>query len=178
MQLSRNVAKASVIALIILMLSVLMTIQVEAQTAVTNMRDSGSIPLPTGVTPDITLDTIASISFRPNPVGIGQPLLVNLWMHPALHGSRYFKGYKVTFTKPDGTTDIKVVDSYQADATAWFEYVVDQVGTWTIKFDFLGGYFQAGNYTAVPGAFVGAGPFNFPQSVYYKPSSDGPFDLT
>jgi len=30
----------------------------------------------------------------------------------------------------------------------------DQVGTWTIKFKFPGGYYPAGNYTADPGAVM------------------------
>jgi hypothetical protein len=84
----------------------------------------------------------------------------------------------VTFTKPDGTTDKVVVNSYQADTTAWFEYIVDHVGTWKVKFDFPGGYFPAGNYTAAEGAFIGPGPFSFTQSVYYKPSSTAEQTLT
>ena len=157
---------------------------VEAQTVVpagvtpTNVQSSGSVPLPSGVTPDVTIDTIATLSFTPNPIGVGQTLLVNLWLHPATHTSRYLVGYTVTFTKPDGTTDQKVVNSYQADTTAWFNYQVDQVGIWKVKFDFPGGYFPAGNYSAAPGAFTGPGPFSFTQSVYYKPSSDGPYNLT
>ncbi len=179
-----STAKTTAIILFVLMvLTTISTILVEAQTTLpqgvtpTNVQSSGSLLLPSGVTADVTLESIAHMSFRPNPVGVGQPILFNLWMQPPLHGSRYFKGYTVTFTKPDGTKDTKVVDSYQADASAWFEYAVDQVGTWKIKFEFPGGYFPAGNYTAAPGAFVGYGPFNFQQSVYYKPSSDGPYDL-
>ena len=82
----------------------------------------------------------------------------------------------MTFTKPDGTTDtIGPMDSYQGDTTAWFEYVVDQVGTWKIKFDFLGGYFPAGNYTVV-GYYAGQ-VLNALLSIYYKPSSNGPYEF-
>ena len=60
-------------------------------------------------------------------------------MQPPIHVTHYFKAAMVvTLTKPDGTTaTVGPITSYQGDATAWFEYVMDQVGTWKIKFDFL-----------------------------------------
>ena len=145
-------------------------------TAQTNLRDGGSIPLPSGVTPDITLDTIAHLSFRPNPIGVGQTILVNLWLEPPTHVSRFFKeAFKVTMTKPDGTTVIVgPLSSYVGDSTGWFENTMDQVGNWTIKFDFLGAYYPQGNYTSYA-AF--AGNLSATQSVYYKPSFDGPRTL-
>jgi len=59
------------------------------------------------------------------------------------------------------------MDSYLADATAWFEWIADEVGEWTLKFEFPGGYFPAGlvweprnnNYV------------NYTESVYYRPAS-------
>jgi hypothetical protein len=149
-----------------------------AQTEYTNMQEGGSIPLPSGVTPDSTVDTIAHISFRPNPVEVGQPVLVTMWLNPPIHVSRYFKGYTVTITDPDGDEEVIVKDSYRADTTSWFELVPDKVGTWTLKFEFLGGYFPPGNYTVYPGAWQGAQIVSFPSSVYYKPSTDGPYNLT
>ncbi len=178
----------ALIIIVLMMASVLpmamFTQPVKAQTTLpagvtpTHVQSSGSIPLPAGVTPDVTLDTLAALSFTPNPIGVGQPLLVNVWLHPPTHGSRYLSDYTVTFTKPDGTTDTKVVNSYEADTTAWFNYYPDEVGTWQIKFDFLGGYFPAGNYTGDPFSLIGAGPFSFTQSLYYKPSHDGPYNFT
>ena len=175
MQTFRKLAKTTVtIALILFIASTTLTgTTVQAQT---NLRDGGSTPLPSGVTPDVTLDTISHMSFRPNPIGVGQSLLVNLWLQPPSHVSRFFKeNFKVTLTKPDGTTDvIGPLSSFFGDSTAWFEYVPDQAGTWKLKFDFLGAYFPAGNYTSYA-AFAGA--LNAQQSCYYKPSSDGPRDL-
>ena len=182
--LTNSISKTKIttaIVLILLMASVTlmaMPVQpVKAQTS-TNMQDNGSVQLPSGVTADETYETIAHMSFRPNPIGLGQPLLVNIWLQPPLHVVRYFgEAYLVTFTKPDGTTDtIGPLSSYLGDATAWFEYTVDQVGTWKLKFDFLGGYFPAGNYTT-PGSFQHGAIVSFPNSVYYKPDSDGPYDL-
>ena len=184
----------AIIVTVLLMASItLMTMPVQpvkAQVALTpevalrypeQIRDSG-VPLPPGVTPSLTLDTHPFLSFRPNPVGLGQTIIVNIWLTPALYPSRYHEGYTVTITKPDGTKDTIVKDSYFADATAWFDYTVDQVGTWTLKFDFPGGYYPSGIYCrpgseAPPGITgVGAGTttdryWNFTESVYYKPSS-------
>jgi len=143
-------------------------------------REGGSIPgaIPSGVTPDVIESTRAFLSFSPNPIGIGQALLVNVWMNPALHVSRYFKDFKITITKPDGHTEVVTKDSYRADTTAWFEYTPDQAGEWTLKFDFPGGYFPAGNYTVYEGAFLGAQTWNFTKSTYYQPSSTGEQKLT
>ncbi len=150
---------------------------VESQqtTTYTNMQEGGSVPLPSGVTANLTLDTIPHMSFRPNPVGVGQNVLINLWIQPPLHVARYFKdAFKVTMTAPDGTQTSKTTSSYRADSTAWMEFAPDKVGNWTLKFDFLGAYFPAGNYTIYQGAFFydpNNPVVNFPTSVYYKPSS-------
>src|SRR5665647_1485576 len=142
----------------------------QAQTSYKNLQDGGSIPLPTGVTADHVEETRAFLSFSPTTIGVGQSLLVNVWLNPALHVSRYFRDYTITFTKPDGTTEVFKKDSYRADTTAWLEYKPDQVGSWTVKFVFPGGYFPAGNYTVYSGAFIGAQVWNFIESTYYLPS--------
>src|SRR4030067_2740620 len=80
MQLSRNMAKASVITIVLLMaiFSLMANAPANAQTTYTNMQEGGSMPLPSGVTPGETYPTISYISFRPNPVGLNQPILINL----------------------------------------------------------------------------------------------------
>ena len=99
-------------------------------------------------------------------------------MQPPTHVSRYLTGLTVTLTKPDGTTDtIGPLSTYYGDATAWFEYTVDQVGTWKIKYDFPGAYFPAGNYTVPEDAYAGGQRLNAPLSIYYRPSSDGPYEF-
>jgi hypothetical protein len=175
---TRNLAKTTAIALVLLMASVmLMAVPAQAQTY-TNVQEGGSIQLPSGVTPDFSVGTNSFLSFRPSPVGMGQSILVNVWVEPPIHVSRYMNGYKVTITKPDGTQDFKELTSYRGDSTAWFEYAVDQVGTWKIKFDFPGAYFPAGNYTVPEGTAVYM-PRNveFTESCYYKPSSTSEEEL-
>lgn len=150
----------------------------KAQTTYTNMQDAGSIPLPPGVTPNVKVKTIACLSFRPNPVGVGQTILVNMWTLPAIHAARYISDYTVTITKPDGTQEAIKRDSYRADATSWFEYTPNQVGTYKLKFDFLGAYWPAGNYSVEPGAWIGGQVVNFQNSVYHEPSSSPELTLT
>jgi hypothetical protein len=174
MKLAKKLKTAIVFSIILLM--AFETGSSMPVTAQTNLRDGGSIPLPSGVTPDVILDTIAHMSFRPNPVGIGQSILINVWLQPPSHVSRYFKdSFQITLTKPDGTRMVTIKSSYVGDSTSYLDYTVDQVGNWTVKFDFLGAYFPPGNYTSYA-AF--AGNLSATQSVYYKPSSDGPRTIT
>ncbi len=184
MKKTSNKNKIAAIAIVLLMASVLLTLYApaQAQDEYENMQEGGSIRLPPGVTPDLTAVTKAYLSFRPNPVGVGQTILVNMWTSPALHVSRYHTDYTITITDPDGNEDVVTLDSYRADATGWFEYVVDQVGTWTLKFEFLGGYFPPGNYTIYEGAWEtrrqqGDVVFEFTESCYYTPSSTAEQEL-
>ena len=174
----KNKTKLIAAATLIILMATSMTavLSVNAQTELPR-QEGGSIPLPAGVTPDLRLETIPHMSFRPNPVGVDQKVLVNLWMQPPLHVSRYFTDYTLTITDPDGKKTVKTMDSYRADATAWYEFKPDKIGTWKLKFDFPGAYFPAGIYTIYQGAFFGAGDVPFPQSVYYEPSSTDEVDL-
>jgi hypothetical protein len=142
----------------------------------TNMQDGHGIPLPAGVTPDASIKTSLGLSVSPNPIGVNQMLLVNMWINPPVVNARFLTGYMITFTKPDGTTEkVGPIASYQGDATAWFEYKVDQVGTWKIRFDFPGNYYPAGNYTS--GQLAGFSSygqvFSYPKSSYYEPNTTG-----
>ncbi len=83
-------------------------------------------------------DFKAALSFRPNPVGLGQPILVNLWVSPPGATADTQHNYTVTFTKPDGTKHVVTMNSYMYDSTAWFEYTPDQVGTWKLQFTYPG----------------------------------------
>ncbi len=187
MKITSNIAKAIAIAFVFLMTLIAL---VQAQPSYlgpqgygyytgTNIRDSGSlVNIPSGVTPDMTVTTTAFLSFRPNPVGVGQTIIVNMWLDPGPSVTRYFRDFKVTFTKPDGTTETKTLNSYQADSTAWFEYVVDQTGSWKLKFDFQGAYFPPGNYTMPAGTSSAGFTENYPKSVYYKPTGTKEQTLT
>ncbi len=143
----RKTTIATAIVLALLMTSLIplsSTIQpVKAQLSKTQ-PNSG--PIPAGVTPNATVTSGAYLSFRPNPVGLGQSVLVNMWITPAPEAMRMFLDFKVTITKPDATVETRTLNSYTDDGTAWFEYTPDQTGTWKFKFDFPGTFFPAGNY--------------------------------
>ena len=177
MHLTRNIGKATVMSLILLTASVmLMTFQpVNAQIA-TTQPVSG--PLPSGVAVDFTSPTTTFLSFRPTLVGVGQSVLVNMWISPALASNNRLlpKAFYVTITKPDGDKDTRTLDSEPATGATWFEFSPDQVGEWTIKVDFLGTYYPAGRYlngyivTNTSGTAYG--------SCYYTPSSTSAQKLT
>ena len=172
----------STIALTFLLLSSIMLIMLSSQSVIAqpSAEQPTSGPLPSGVTPDVTINTQARISVRPATVGVGQTFLVNIWTNPGTHIERFHPDYKVTITKPDGEVSVVTIDSYCADATAWFEWIADEVGEWKLKFEFQGTYFPAGLYyqgviypdlDAIGSYTVGmfSGPSEL-DSVYYMPS--------
>ena len=127
MQFSINKTKNTAAIIIFLLMASITLIEMpvqpaEAQLAATQ-PSSGS--LPSGVTADFTVATIAYMSIRPAVVGLGQTFIVNLFPIPAPNAARKFKDFKVTITKPDTTTEVVTMDSYVADGTAWFEYIAN-----------------------------------------------------
>ena len=84
------------------------------------------------------IETLAYISINPNPIGVGQTLLVNVWFTPSIPSGPVFEGLTVTFTKPDGTKDI--IGPFETEpwgtAANWFEYKPDQDGTWQYQLRF------------------------------------------
>ncbi len=142
----------------------------------TSQPFSGSMP--SGVTANYTAKSYAALSFRPNPVGVNQQILINFWVAPAPGANRMFLDLTLTITKPDGTTETIKKNSYPADGTAYVEYTVDQVGEWKLKMEFPGTYMPAGRYlngeviTATTGGTV------YADSVYMQPSSTPEQTLT
>ena len=150
---------------------------------------SWNTTVPTGVTPSISVPTEAFMSITPYPVGINQTVLVNIWMEPPTNTNRYYSGFYVNITKPDGTTEtVGPLNSYLGDSTAYFTYTVNQLGDWKFQFSFAGNYFPPGwyfqgvvypSYAAIPPALIAAinpaflafsGPIQL-QDAYYKPST-------
>ncbi len=85
----------------------------------------------------------AMMSLRPYPaIGIGQQMLVNAWVTPPPFTDRdFYKNFDFTITKPDGTKAYEFSLDSEGPGTVWWEFYFDQLGTWTIKFDFPGDYF-------------------------------------
>ncbi len=94
--------------------------------------------------------------------------MVNIWLTPSTANFKHYSDYQVTITKPSGEQQVVTIDSYLGDATAWFEWIADEVGTWTLEFNFPGGYFPAGNYTVEQRGRSATTEEEY--SVYYRPS--------
>ena len=85
-------------------LTIMPSLPVTAQPSATQPTGGA---LPSGVTPDARIETISHLSLRPDPVGLGQTFLVNVWLQPPVHAQRMFNdAFTVTITKPDETTDV------------------------------------------------------------------------
>jgi hypothetical protein len=177
MQTSINKTKATaVITIVLLMASLAMAeMSVKPVTADQNITVNGTSrsfpgvpnlgPLPAGVTPAYTFVSEAYLSFSPNPIGVGQQLLVNVWTSPGMYHAFYMQGYTVYIQKPDGTQiTVGPFDSYMGDASAWFTYVPDQVGTYKFKFESPGTYMPAGSYVDSP---TGQAYVSLPLGVNY-----------
>jgi hypothetical protein len=170
---SKNKAIATIIAVILLMSSAVLVMNNKPVNAAAGDTQVAG-PLPEGVTPSVQVETIAYLSFRPNPVGVGQTVLVNVWL-PPIHVARNFTdAYVVTITDPDGNKEVKTLSSYPGDATSWFEFAPDEAGTWKLKFEFIGTYFPE-QITPDGGIFA---PSVHLDSAYYKPSSTPELNLT
>lgn len=162
---------AILITILLVTSAILIVIPSEPVNAQLAQQQPISGPLQSGITVDVQAETKAYLSFRPNPVGLNQPFLINMWITPAPSANRFYPDYKLTITKPDGTQDIITMDSYVADGTAWLEYIADQLGEWKLKWEFPGVYFPAGRYFEgeVINATTGGSVYN--QAVYCSPAS-------
>lgn len=89
--------------------------------------------------------TYAFLSAAPNPVGIGQNVLIVMWVdllpRNAYNSSQvataYWKGYTLEITKPDGTTEKMVSDSDPV-ASHYVNYVPAMTGNYTLQFTYPG----------------------------------------
>ena len=141
-------------------------------------------PLPAGVTPANSYPSQAFIGVSPSPVGVQQQILINVWTSPGMYHAFYMQGYYVNIIKPDGTTEeLGPVNSYMGDATFWWVYTVNQVGTWQFQFVSPGTYMPAGAYTDSPTgqAFIALPstvPYLLGASVYYEPSTTPWYNIT
>jgi hypothetical protein len=174
-------AKTAAVIVVGLLLASVMMIALPVQSAEGQLaaeQPYQTATIPAGVTPDAIMTTVASLSFRPNPIGVNQLLLVNFWTTPALASNQRYmpQADKITITKPDGTQDVRIMDSEPATGANYFEMIPDQVGEWTFKFEFLGVYFPAGGY--YNGKIVTNSSGLQYGSAFYKPSATEEQTLT
>jgi hypothetical protein len=98
------------------------------------------------------VQTTASVSVEPNPIGVGQVA----WIHKSItplppSSSETFSGYTLTITKPDGTV---IVEGPYASAV--HEHLPssvlkpDIVGTYTLSLSYSGQYFASQDVNYLP----------------------------
>ncbi len=141
----------------------------------------GPTTVPSGQTPDYTIYPLAFLSVSPNPIGVNQELLVNMWITFPSGEGKYMTGYTVNITKPDGTTELVQLKSYVADGTSWFSYKVTQVGEWKFQFSFAGEWFPAGYWMDGQYSPTRTGNFSnaiFNPSVFVAPAQSPVTTLT
>ncbi len=127
----------------------------------------GPTTIPSGQTADFTISDLAFLSVSPNPIGVGQTALVNMWITFPSGEGKYMNGYKVTITHPDGHVEEVNLKSYVADGTSWFQFVPQVAGEFKFKFSFAGEYFPAGYYRDGKYSTTRTGDF---ASAIYNPS--------
>ena len=142
-------------------------------------------PAPAGVTEDMMVPTEIILMIRPNPIGLNQEFLANIWTVRAPGSQRAFLGYEITITKPSGATTSFTMDSFVADGTAWFPWIADEVGDWTIQVKFPGNWLPAGFYVdgervnaSGTSGFFGTGGTQYDEGVYVEPSESPIITLT
>jgi len=104
-------------------------------------------------TPPWQIPTTAYINVAPNPVGVGQPVLVVVWLDRTPSGATEtnnikFHNFKITITKPDNTVETQTIGTItDPTSSAYFSYTPDQVGTYQIVFNYPGeNYTWSGSY--------------------------------
>ena len=96
------------------------------------------------------LPTHAFINVSPNPVGVNEPALIVVWLERVIQGADItndirFEGYVLTITKPDGNTvTVNWPIVFDTTSSAYTVYVPDQVGTYTLEFNFPGQVYDFG----------------------------------
>ena len=102
------------------------------------------VPLANAHTPKWSIQPYLYIHVAPNPVGVGQQTSILMFTTWTLPGADYyddirFHDFKLTITKPDGTTEVKnypvVTDSR---GLIFFSYTPTQVGTYSLLLEYPG----------------------------------------
>jgi len=102
------------------------------------------LPNTSAHTPAWTIPTYAYVTAVPNPIGVGQYTTIVMWVDqnpPAGSGTSgpRWEGYKLDITKPDGTKEtIGPMLCTSSVGSQPYNYIPDQVGTYTIVFSWPG----------------------------------------
>jgi hypothetical protein len=103
-----------------------------------------ALPPANAHTPAWNVPTFAYIHVSPNPVGVGQSVIVNFWLDKIFDGATInndwrFHNYNLTIVKPDGKAETTIFDYVSETGSQIYTHLTpDQVGTYTLIFSFPG----------------------------------------
>lgn len=93
------------------------------------------------------LNTAAFCTVEPNPVGVGQGVLVTFWVQPELPvATDIFHNVTVTITTPDHTTETRTMETY-THGMNYFTYTPVKTGNYSFVVSYPGEYFASNNVT-------------------------------
>ena len=101
------------------------------------------IPSANAHSPPWQIPTFAYIAATPNPIGIGQTAAVGMWLTNVFDGETVnndyrFHNFKITVTAPNGDIKTQTFDIATADSFVTYYLTPDQVGTYTLAFNYPG----------------------------------------
>jgi hypothetical protein len=125
-------------------------------------------------TPAWQIPTYAYVIPGTNPIGVGQPVNIIMWLDAVIAGARptndiRFRNYNLTITKPDGTTETHIFDVIQDTTSSQsYTFTPSAVGNYTLTFTFPG---QTYTWTTPLPSFFGPPTPNDYTNDTYLPSS-------
>ena len=145
-----NKSIVTTIALVIILMGILLTSTMKPANAAT-----------------LEIDTYLFVMATPDPVGINQQIQVSFQLDKisptavGASGGDHFEGFRVTITRPDGTTETK--GPYEAWSTSGFFFITTptQIGEYSFQASF-------------PGQYVNTTLFDY----YFKPSNSPTITVT
>ncbi len=138
-----------------------------------------AIPTANAHTPPWTLPTHSYVTASPNPVGVGQQMIIVFWVDKVpptaigAYGDRW-DGWTVEITKPDGTKETKGPFTSDPVGGGYTLYVPTALGTYTFVAKFpeqkaqVGPISPAGYRVSAPNL----GPLDFVNDTYSASTSD------
>ena len=131
-------------------------------------------PTTSAHTPALAIPTYAYIIPGTNPIGVGQPVNIIMWLDTVIGGAYptndiRFHNYNLTITKPDGTTETHIFDVIQDTTSSQsYSFTPSTVGDYTLTFTFPG---QTYTWTTPLPSFYGPPTPNTYTNDTYLPSS-------
>lgn len=134
-----------------------------------------AFPVAEAHTPAWQIPTFAYIQVAPNPVGVNQEVFATFWLDKVLPGALAsndirFHDFRLTITKPDGTTEVKTFPVVHDTTSSQFTlFTPTQTGTYTFRFDYPG---QTYTWTQpIVGPFGPPTPNTYTNDVYLPSSA-------